>query len=266
MSWKELAKATRDARRVTDKLHETIKEAPDRLSLSVLNGALLVLLKNQVTLMESITELAGTVESLQESQQQWLAKQNSNTESISSSNGRPKIQVKVQGKQKAKDYIASLFDVGTEDDLEILPEEERDFDFQSADDSQEADAERDPAPEKTETASQNEGEAAAKVVTHAPTRVAPEIQTRIAIKSFDKRDNDFDKGLSLLNSWVSGPTTGTPFQIRKEADYAYLNVTGLSQEKIEERAAQVNKFFGFSILVGQMVYDGLVGEIWLYTR
>ncbi|MDF1662742.1 MAG: hypothetical protein P1V97_13280, partial [Planctomycetota bacterium] len=70
MSLKELTKATRDARRVTDKLHETIKEAPDRLSLSVLNGALLVLLKNQVTLMESLTALVGTVEGLQETQQE----------------------------------------------------------------------------------------------------------------------------------------------------------------------------------------------------
>lgn len=266
MSLKELTKATRDARRVTDKLHETIKEAPDRLSLSVLNGALLVLLKNQVTLMESLTALVGTVEGLQETQDEWLSKQSSSTNTPSSSNSRPKIQVKVQGKKKAKEYLESLFDVGTEDDLEILPEEERDFDFQSVQASASDVVESGDSKEETEAANQTKTVIPEESTIHAPITKAPDLQTRIAIKSFDKRDNDFDKGLTLLNSWVSGPTTGTPFQIRKEADYAYLNVTGLSQEKIEERAAQVNKFFGFSKLVGHMVYEGLVGEIWLYTR
>ncbi|MDF1666336.1 MAG: hypothetical protein P1V97_31595, partial [Planctomycetota bacterium] len=162
--------------------------------------------------------------------------------------------------------LESLFDVGTEDDLEILPEEERDFHSQSAQALTSAVVEQGGPENETVAANQTETATHGETTVHAPIKKAPDLQTRIAIKSFDKRDNDFDKGLTLLNSWVSGPTTGTPFQIRKEADYAYLNVTGLSQEKIEERAAQVNKFFGFSKLVGHMVYEGLVGEIWLYTR
>jgi hypothetical protein len=226
VSLEEQTKAARDARKVTDKLYQTIKESPDRLSLSVLNSAVLVLLNNQITIMKSLNDLASTLKNNSENQEPRLTIKVKKTQSEEKS---PTVE--------AKEKPESVEDIGTESDLELLDDD-------LVDDTKEEDGPSEPI--------------------HAPIDKAPEFQARVAIRSFDKRDNDFDKGIMLLNSWVSGET-GTPFQIRKDPNYAYLNVTGLSQEKIDERAAQINKFFGFSQLLGEMSWEGLDGEIWLYT-
>src|SRR5690606_31779411 len=91
------------------------------------------------------------------------------------------------------------------------------------------------------------------------------VQARVAMRAFDKRDNDFDRGLDLLNRWVSG-LTGTPFQLRNDYEFAYLNVTNLTLDKAQDLEDKVKKFSGFTKLLGRLEFEGLGGEIWLYTR
>jgi hypothetical protein len=253
VSPEELAKSTSEARAITDRLYQTIKEAPDRLSLSALNSALLILLKNQTTIMESLSTLSKKIEENKNTPRQKMDikvrsksiedqdVEDQDAEDQDAEDQDAEDQILKDRKQENQDeqLIEEDEEVGTEDDLEILLDEDK-------------------AKDQKQEPEQSEAEP-------APINEVPKFQTRIAIRSFDKRDNDFDKGLTLLNSWVSGET-GTPFQIRKEPGYAYLNVSGLTMEQIDQRVSQVNRIFGIHTKLGQMSWDGLTGDIWLYAR
>lgn len=95
-------------------------------------------------------------------------------------------------------------------------------------------------------------------------RTIPPAVARSLVEAFDNRDKDYDKGLTKLNRWVGGGSSGTPFQWRE--DKAYLNLSGLSPSAILRYEKQLMSRMGFRRRLGRLHVPDLKGEVVVYER
>lgn len=89
-------------------------------------------------------------------------------------------------------------------------------------------------------------------------------RARRVVSEFDQRDKDFQRGLDKLNQWLSAGRAGLPFQ--KREDHAYLNTGANTDAMISRIESELMGREGFTLRLGRLVIEGLVGEVLIYAR
>lgn len=153
--------------------------------------------------------------------------------------------------------------------IEDVLEEDSEEDLEDDDLFQESLDPRDNPKDPSETSATAEASAelTAKVV-KVDIRSVSQSVLQDAVRAFDKRDNMFERGLKKLNDWLACPSggPGLPYQLRPQRNYAYLNTTGLTDEKILEREGRLIEYFQYSHRLGRLDHAEIRGEVWLYRK
>lgn len=267
-------------RRAVHALRHEIDSDPHRLSLQVLNKGILLLLENQVELttrlarIEAVLEPPGSRRRIQltpndlrslpleeQAEKLELLDQESNApkapkatdEAMASDLKRQDDSAEIDSESRRSSRSVNVMPAAIDEDV---IEEVTNLDLLDSDENHEE-----------QRRDQKQAEESWGSGAFPELKPVAQIVAKVAIRAFDKRDNMFERGLELLKRWaeIDPKLPGTPFQMRPSQGFAYVNVLGLSAEKIKQRE-RIVKQQGYDLLLGRLTDEDFNGDIWLYQK